>query len=158
MRYHIGEQHGHGGRLGHPLSPASRSPSGRCATSSGPEITPPGSAISPLMMFREALNCASVRASLTDQIGSIERRRGVVEWPFPSNARSATTIAGITSRDWSSYPILRFSAVPDSVEVDVIDRPGQPFLGTGEAAQGPTAAAIANALADAAGVRVGGCR
>src|SRR5205814_8757750 len=40
----------------------------------------------------------------------------------------------ITSRDWSSYPILRFSAVPDSVEVDVIDRPGQPFLGTGEAA------------------------
>jgi CO/xanthine dehydrogenase Mo-binding subunit len=39
----------------------------------------------------------------------------------------------ITSRDWSSYPILRFSAVPDSVEVDVIDRPGQPFLGTGGA-------------------------
>jgi nicotinate dehydrogenase subunit B len=62
----------------------------------------------------------------------------------------------ITSRDWSSCPILRFSAVPDSVEVDVIDRPGQPFLGTGEAAQGPTAAAIANALADAAGVRVRG--
>jgi nicotinate dehydrogenase subunit B len=46
--------------------------------------------------------------------------------------------------------------VPDSVEVDVIDRPGQPFLGTGEAAQGLTAAAIANALADAAGVRVRG--
>ncbi len=60
----------------------------------------------------------------------------------------------ITSRDWSSYPILRFPAVPDSVEVHVIDRPGQPFLGTGEAAQGPTAAAIGNALADAAAVRV----
>jgi nicotinate dehydrogenase subunit B len=60
----------------------------------------------------------------------------------------------ITSRDWSSYPILRFSAVPNAVEVHVIDRPGQPFLGTGEAAQGPTAAAIANALADAAKVRV----
>jgi CO/xanthine dehydrogenase Mo-binding subunit len=60
----------------------------------------------------------------------------------------------ITSRDWSSYPILRFSAVPDSVEVHVIDRPGQPFLGTGEAAQGPAAAAIGNALADASGVRV----
>jgi CO/xanthine dehydrogenase Mo-binding subunit len=44
--------------------------------------------------------------------------------------------------------------VPDSVEVHVIDRPGQPFLGTGEAAQGPAAAAIGNALADAAGVRV----
>jgi nicotinate dehydrogenase subunit B len=60
----------------------------------------------------------------------------------------------ITSRDWSSYPILRFSAVPSAVEVHVIDRPGQPFLGIGEAAQGPTAAAIANALADAAEVRV----
>jgi CO/xanthine dehydrogenase Mo-binding subunit len=60
----------------------------------------------------------------------------------------------ITSRDWSSYPILRFSAVPDSVEVHVIDRPGEPFLGTGEAAQGPAAAAIGNALADASGVRV----
>ncbi len=36
----------------------------------------------------------------------------------------------------------------------MIDRPGTPFLGTGEAAQGPTAAAIANAIADAAGVRM----
>jgi CO/xanthine dehydrogenase Mo-binding subunit len=44
--------------------------------------------------------------------------------------------------------------VPERVEVHVIDRPGQPFLGTGEAAAGPTAAAIANAVADAIGVRV----
>jgi len=35
-----------------------------------------------------------------------------------------------------------------------IDRPGMPFLGTGEASQGPTAAAIANAIADATGVRL----
>lgn len=61
---------------------------------------------------------------------------------------------GITSRDWGSYPILRFQAAPEQVEVHVIDRPGQPFLGTGEAAQGPTAAALANALADAMQVRV----
>jgi CO/xanthine dehydrogenase Mo-binding subunit len=60
----------------------------------------------------------------------------------------------ILSRDWSSYPILRFPAVPESVEVYVIDRPGTPFLGTGEAAQGPTAAAIANAIANAADVRL----
>jgi CO/xanthine dehydrogenase Mo-binding subunit len=60
----------------------------------------------------------------------------------------------ITSRDWSSYPIMRFSAVPESVDVHVIDRPGQPFLGTGEAAQGPTAAAIGNAVFDAIGVRL----
>jgi CO/xanthine dehydrogenase Mo-binding subunit len=60
----------------------------------------------------------------------------------------------ITSRDWSSYPILRFPAVPQSIDVHVIDRPGQPFLGTGEAGQGPAAAAIANAIADATGVRI----
>jgi nicotinate dehydrogenase subunit B len=60
----------------------------------------------------------------------------------------------ITSRDWSAYPILRFQAAPRSIEVHIVDRPGQPFLGTGEAGQGPTAAAIANAVADAVGVRM----
>jgi nicotinate dehydrogenase subunit B len=60
----------------------------------------------------------------------------------------------IESRDWDSYPILRFSAAPASVQVRVLNRPGQPFLGSGEAAQGPAAAAIANAIADAAGARV----
>jgi nicotinate dehydrogenase subunit B len=59
----------------------------------------------------------------------------------------------ITSIDWSTYPILRFDAVPDSIEVHVIDRPGQPFLGSGEAGQGPAAAAVANAVADATGHR-----
>ena len=60
----------------------------------------------------------------------------------------------ITSRDWSSYPILRFSAAPQSLEVHVIDRPGQPFLGAGEGVQGPAGAAIANAVAAAAGQRI----
>ncbi len=58
-----------------------------------------------------------------------------------------------TDYDWSGYPILRFADVPHSVVVEVIDRPGTPFLGTGECAQGPTAAALANALATATGVR-----
>lgn len=60
----------------------------------------------------------------------------------------------ITSIDWSSYPILRFASVPDKVEVHVIDQPGQPFLGTGEAAQGPTAGAVANAVRNAIGQRL----
>jgi CO/xanthine dehydrogenase Mo-binding subunit len=60
----------------------------------------------------------------------------------------------IASRDWSSYPILRFSHVPQSVDVHVIDRPGEHFLGTGEASQGPTAGALANAITHAAGVRI----
>lgn len=59
----------------------------------------------------------------------------------------------ITSQDWESYPILRFSEVPE-VQVELIDRPGSPSLGSGEAAQGPTAGAIGNAVAAALGVRV----
>ncbi|MBZ4691055.1 MAG: rane-bound aldehyde dehydrogenase [Cereibacter sp.] len=59
-----------------------------------------------------------------------------------------------TSIDWSSYPVLRFASVPDNVTVHVMDRPGEPFLGTGEAAQGPTAAAIGNALRNATGRRM----
>jgi CO/xanthine dehydrogenase Mo-binding subunit len=60
----------------------------------------------------------------------------------------------INSRDWATYPILRFEEVFRSVEVHVIDRPGQPYLGTGEGGQGPTAAAIANAVAHATGQRI----
>ena len=60
----------------------------------------------------------------------------------------------ITSIDWSTYPILRFNAVPDSLEVHLLDQPGQPFLGSGEAAQGPAAAALANAVAAATGRRL----
>jgi CO/xanthine dehydrogenase Mo-binding subunit len=58
------------------------------------------------------------------------------------------------SFDWSAYPILRFPAVPGRIDVHVIDRPKQPFLGVGEAAQGPAAAALANAVAHALGVRL----
>jgi CO/xanthine dehydrogenase Mo-binding subunit len=59
-----------------------------------------------------------------------------------------------TGFDWSVYPIARFRDVPGSVEVHVLDRPGQPFLGAGEAGQGPAGAALANALADATGLRL----
>jgi nicotinate dehydrogenase subunit B len=60
----------------------------------------------------------------------------------------------ITSRDWAGYPILRFPQVPERVDVHIVPRPGQPFLGTGEIAQGPTPAMIANAVADATGARL----
>jgi CO/xanthine dehydrogenase Mo-binding subunit len=61
--------------------------------------------------------------------------------------------ARVTSESWETYPILRCSETP-AVEVDIVSRPDQPALGVGEAAQGPTAAAIANAVFDALGVRV----
>lgn len=60
----------------------------------------------------------------------------------------------VTTSDWSSYPILRFANVPASIEVHLIDRPSEAFLGAGETAQGPTGAALANAIADATGLRL----
>ena len=59
----------------------------------------------------------------------------------------------ITTRGWDDYPIIRFTEAPP-VETIIIDRPGEPSLGMGEAVAGPTAAAIANAVFDAIGVRV----
>jgi CO/xanthine dehydrogenase Mo-binding subunit len=59
----------------------------------------------------------------------------------------------VTSRSWDEYPILKFGEAPH-VEVALLNRPDQPPLGTGEGATGPTAAAIANAVAGALGARV----
>jgi nicotinate dehydrogenase subunit B len=60
---------------------------------------------------------------------------------------------GPLSGSWNTYPIIRFDNVPE-IEVFVIDRPDQPPLGAGEAAQGPTSAAIANAVFQASSQRI----
>lgn len=66
---------------------------------------------------------------------------------------SAVLKSRVASRDWASYPILRFDEVPE-VEVILMPTNDQPSLGVGEAAQGPAAAAIANAVSHASGLRV----
>jgi CO/xanthine dehydrogenase Mo-binding subunit len=60
---------------------------------------------------------------------------------------------GVTSVDWSTYPILKFSEVPE-IDTVLVDAPDQPTLGMGEATLGPTAAAIGNAVAHALGMRI----
>jgi CO/xanthine dehydrogenase Mo-binding subunit len=60
---------------------------------------------------------------------------------------------GVTSLDWDSYPILRFSDVPE-IETVLLDRPGRRSLGAGEATTGPAPAAIANAIFQATGARL----
>jgi CO/xanthine dehydrogenase Mo-binding subunit len=60
---------------------------------------------------------------------------------------------GITSLDWSSYPILHFSEVPE-IDTEIIYAPDLPTLGMGECTFGPTAAAIGNAVAHALGIRI----
>ena len=59
---------------------------------------------------------------------------------------------GITSRDWTTYPIMTMPDVP-KVETVLLNRPNDRPLGAGEASQGPTVAAIANAFAAATGRR-----
>lgn len=86
---------------------------------------------------------------LTNQIegGAIQ----AVSWALHEEV--AFDRRAVTSRDWDGYPILRFSEVPE-VHVELVSRPDEPPLGVGELAGGPVAAALANALADAIGVRV----
>jgi len=59
----------------------------------------------------------------------------------------------ILTSTWSDYPILTFEESPP-VEVTIVNRPDQPPLGAGEGTQGPTVAAIANAVHNAMGVRL----
>ncbi|MDR6411762.1 molybdopterin cofactor-binding domain-containing protein [Paraburkholderia terricola] len=58
----------------------------------------------------------------------------------------------VTSQEWGAYPILTFREVP-VIDVVMMPRHGEPPMGAGESASLPGAAAIANALYDATGVR-----
>jgi len=61
--------------------------------------------------------------------------------------------SNVTSLDWDSYPILRFEECP-TVTTIVVQHLDQKPSGGGEELMGPAAAAIANALSDATGVRL----
>ena len=74
-----------------------------------------------------------------------------VSWTLKEQVRFDRT--RITTRNWEDYPILTFDEVPE-IEVVLADRPEQPWLGVGEGMMGPTAAAVANAVFNAMGVRV----
>ncbi|MDQ3708016.1 MAG: molybdopterin-dependent oxidoreductase [Actinomycetota bacterium] len=65
----------------------------------------------------------------------------------------SVTTRGVKERNLSVYPVIRFGNVPH-LEVILIDRPGYPPLGAGESATPPLAAAVANAVDDAVGIRL----
>ena len=60
----------------------------------------------------------------------------------------------VTSVDWLTYPILDITETPTFVDVVLINRPDVPPTGAGEPSIRPVAAAIANAVFDATGVRI----
>jgi CO/xanthine dehydrogenase Mo-binding subunit len=74
-----------------------------------------------------------------------------ISWTLIEEARLGER--GVESVDWESYPVIRFSQVPE-IEVEWMRAAEHPPLGVGECAGGPTAAAIGNAVAHALGQRM----
>ena len=60
----------------------------------------------------------------------------------------------VTSIDWMTYPILDIADTPESIEIVLINHPEIAPSGAGEPSIRPVAAAIANAIFDATGVRI----
>jgi CO/xanthine dehydrogenase Mo-binding subunit len=100
--------------------------------------------------------CAADGGLIVSPDGAINQLEGGIvqgtSWALKEGVRLDT--AGISSRDWEGYPVLRFSEVPE-IAVELIDpKTDRPPLGVGEASGGPTVAAIGNAVAHALGARI----
>jgi CO/xanthine dehydrogenase Mo-binding subunit len=99
--------------------------------------------------------CATDVGLVINPDGAINQIEGGIiqssSWTLFEQLRLDDT--GVASKDWASYPIMTFPDVP-VVDVELVDRGNEPSLGAGEASQGPTAAAIANAVANATGKRI----
>jgi len=100
--------------------------------------------------------CAADAGLVINPDGAINQLEGGIihgaSWALKEGVRLDTS--GISSRDWDSYPVLRFSEVPE-VTVELVDPAmDRPCLGVGEASGGPTVAAIGNAVAHALGARL----
>jgi len=100
--------------------------------------------------------CAADAGLVINPDGAINQLEGGIihgaSWALKEGVRLDNS--GISSRDWESYPVLRFSEVPE-VTVELVDpMADRPCLGVGEASGGPTVAAIGNAVAHALGARL----
>jgi CO/xanthine dehydrogenase Mo-binding subunit len=100
--------------------------------------------------------CTADAGLVINPDGAINQLEGGIvhgaSWALKEGVRLDT--AGISSRDWESYPVLRFTEVPE-VTVELVDpKADRPCLGVGEASGGPTVAAIGNAVAHALGARL----
>lgn len=79
---------------------------------------------------------------------------GVIQaasWALKEQVRFAD--GKVASDTWETYPILRFSEIPE-IETRILGRQDDPPLGIGEVSQGPTGAAIGNGVARALGMRI----
>jgi CO/xanthine dehydrogenase Mo-binding subunit len=100
--------------------------------------------------------CACDGGLIVSPDGAINQLEGGIvmgaSWALKEGVRLDSE--GIASRDWETYPILRFTEVPE-IAVELVDPlVDRPPLGVGEASGGPTVAAIGNAVAQALGTRI----
>jgi nicotinate dehydrogenase subunit B len=100
--------------------------------------------------------CAADAGLVINPDGALNQLEGGIiqgaSWALKEGVRLDS--AGISSRDWETYPVLRFTEVPE-VDAELVDAAADlPPLGIGEASGGPTVAAIGNAVAHALGTRL----
>jgi nicotinate dehydrogenase subunit B len=100
--------------------------------------------------------CAADAGLVINPDGAINQLEGGIiqatSWALKEGVRLDS--AGISSRDWDSYPVLRFTEVPELAVELLNPATDLPPLGVGEASGGPTVAAIGNAVAHALGARI----
>ncbi len=136
-----------GGDLGHGVAVAQYKKGGWCAAVAEVE------AVSDIRLRRLTLAVEVGRVVQPDGVRNQVEGGAVQAASWTLKERVRFDRCRVTSTDWESYPVLRVSEVP-VVDVVLLDRPDLPSVGSGEVAQGPTGAAIGNALAAAVGVRV----
>jgi CO/xanthine dehydrogenase Mo-binding subunit len=91
------------------------------------------------------VNPGIVEAQITGQLAQLTSRMLLEEVTFDEH--------GVTSLDWSSYPVARFEDCPQ-IRPIVVQRLHEPSMGAGEECMAAGAAAVANAVFDATGVRM----
>jgi len=98
--------------------------------------------------------CATDAGLVVNPDGAINQLEGGIvqsaSWVLKEQVRFDN---GVSSFDWETYPVLKFSEVPE-IDIELINTTDETPLGVGEATAGPTAAAIGNAVSHALGARI----
>jgi nicotinate dehydrogenase subunit B len=98
--------------------------------------------------------CATDAGLVVNPDGVINQLEGGIiqsaSWVLKEQVRFDS---GIASFDWETYPVLKFSEVPE-IDIALINTTDEAPLGVGEVTGGPTAAAIGNAVSHALGARI----
>ncbi|MDP2411058.1 MAG: molybdopterin-dependent oxidoreductase [Pseudolabrys sp.] len=102
--------------------------------------------------------CACDAGLVINPDGAINQLEGGViqsaSWVLKEQVRfDSDAASGLASFDWETYPVLKFSEVPE-IDIELINTKDEVPLGVGEVTAGPTAAAIGNAVSHALGLRI----